>query len=629
MLILNTIINPMYDHYIDLPDPETLFNPLTDRSAHVKEKDELTEFYKLSNEFYSPEFGIKYLLGVNLYPFQMATIRLILGHKFPLILFTRGGGKTFMLAVYAVYHAIMNPGSRIILVSASFRQSKLIFGEIQRIYDNSPLLRMIASDKPRISTDNCHFELLGSSIKALPLGTGDKIRGERGHVILADEFNSIPIEIFDIVVRGFAATESDPWMKTRDKIIREAERAAKGIPDDDDMAEMMLSEGNKVILSGTAGFKGGTFYQVYKQYATIIGNGIKGTVGDHSDLLEDTGLEEDIKVDCSDYCITRYTYEELPVGMQDIKVIENAKATMPLPLFEMEYMAKFADDSLGFFKPREVELATSKEFTVRISGSKKRHYVMGVDPAKVHDRFAIVMIELGSPNKVVYCWTMDKGERTYTRGAKQMRHLMRHFNVVAIAMDEGGGGLAVEELINSSEVMNAEEKKIYRFEDETEEAKYGLRNLYTFAFNPVWLDDANSLLQKNIQDKVIMFPRKQADDNDFGERKDDKIFERQDDCAFEILEMKRELVSIEVTHTRTGKKQFNLAPPDPKKDIDGVVRHKDRYSALLLANYVTSRMEQLNYDEKAIAKNLYHESVKYGGWAEDVMNLSENSGTFY
>lgn len=626
--MLNTIINPMYDHYTNLPPTETLFNPLTDCSVHFKEQDELTEFYKLSNEFYSPEFGIKYLLGVNLYPFQMATIRLILGHKFPLILFARGGGKTFMLAVYAVYHAIMYPGSRIILVSASFRQSKLIFSEIQRIYDNAPLLRMISSDKPRISTDNCHYELLGSSIKALPLGTGDKIRGERGHVILADEFNSIPIEIFDIVVRGFAATESDPWMKSREAMLR-MQREKDEIVEDDAMSEIMLAEGNKIVLSGTAGFKGGTFYQVYRQYATIIGQGIKGRAGDYGDLLEDAGLEEDIQVDCSDYCITKYTYFELPFKMQDRKIIENAKATMPLPLFEMEYMAEFADDSLGFFKPRDIESATSKTFTVKIKGDRRRHYIMGVDPAKVHDRFAIVLIELGSPNKVVYCWTMDEGERTFTRGAKQMRHLMRYFNVVAIAMDEGGGGLAVEELINTSEVMTIEENKIYRFDDETEESKLGIRNLYSFAFNPVWLDDANSLLQKNIQEKVIMFPKRQADDADFGEQKNERLFEKQDDCAFEILEMKRELVSIEVTHSRTGKKQFNLAPPDPKKDIDGIVRHKDRYSALLLANYVTSRMEQLNYDETAIAKDMFYDSVRFAGWAEDVMNLSDNSGTIY
>lgn len=615
----SSIIDPLYSHYVGLPKEEALFNPLLDVPPHLKENDELTEFYKLCNEHYSPEFGIKYLLQTNLYPFQMALIRAILGHKFPLILFSRGGGKTFALAVYAIYHAIMFPGQKIVLVSASFRQSKLIFSEIQKIYDRSPLLQMISQDKPRISTDNCHYDLMGSSIKALPLGTGDKIRGERGHVILCDEFNSVPIEIFDVVVRGFAATESDPWMKTRDKLIKQHKEASEGVPRDRAMEELIIAEGNKVILSGTAGFKGGTFYQVYKQYLAIIRNGVKGKVGDYSELFsEDIGLPEDIEVDSSDYCLVKFTYKELPIGMQDRKVIENARQTMPKALFDMEYNAEFADDSLGFFKPRDIEAATCKPgsgFSVKISGTQDRHYVMGVDPAKTHDRFAIVIIELGTPNKIIYCWTMKDSERTYSTGAKKIRDLLRLFNIQAIAMDEGGGGLAVEEIINFSEFLEEKDLKIYRYDEESPEAKEGLKKLYMFPFNPAWLDEANSLLQKNIEDKVIMFPRLQADDSLREEN-----FARHDDAAYEILEMKKELVSIEVSYSKTGKKQFNLAPPDPKKDIDGAVRHKDRYSALLLANYIASRFDKINYDETEHSRKKFYEAMKYAGWADDLAN---------
>ena len=119
------IFIPEYDHYMNLPEANSLFNPLVDIPPTMKESGrfgvqrELVEFYKLCNEFYSPEFGIKYLMGTNLYPFQMAAIRAILGHKFPMLLFARGGGKTFLLVVYAVYHSIMYPGTKIILVSAS------------------------------------------------------------------------------------------------------------------------------------------------------------------------------------------------------------------------------------------------------------------------------------------------------------------------------------------------------------------------------------------------------------------------------------------------------------------------------------------------------------------------------
>ena len=605
----------MYDHYTGLPQEDTLFNPLVDVPAKLKERDELTEIYKLCNEYYSPEFGIKYLLNTNLYPFQMATIRAILAHKFPLILFTRGGGKTFMLAVYAVYHAIMYPGSRIVLVSASFRQSKLIFAEIQRMWERSPLLQMIATDKPRISTDNCHFDLVGSTIKALPLGTGDKIRGERGHVILADEFNSIPIEVFDIVVRGFAATESDPWTKTRDRLLRAQREGSADLPQDHEMANAMISEGNKIILSGTAGFKGGTFYQIFKQYSTIISNGIHGRVEDYEALFEDCEIDSNIDIDCSDYCICRYTYQELPLGMQDVKLIENAKATMPLPLFKMEYMAQFADDTFGFFKPRDIEAATSKSpggFGIVLKGSENRHYIMGVDPARTVDRFAIVVIELGQPNKVVYCWTAQN--KPYSFGASKMRELMRHFNIIGIGIDPQGGGFAVEELINKSDVMKDKEKKIYPFDDDKPESQTGLKILYPFNFTSNWVDDANALLQKNIEDRVLMFPM--AVDMSGSEK---ETFVAKDDVCYEILEMKKELIAIEVSHTKTGRKHFDLAPPDPTKDIDGIIKHKDRYSALLLANYLATRMNVLNYDEKEMARNIYYDTFKHFGWSNDLI----------
>ena len=603
-----TIIVPKFDHYRFLPPEDSLINPLMDIPSHLKEENELTEFYKLCNEYYSPEFGIKYLMNFNLFPFQMAIVRAILKHKFPLLLLSRGSGKTTMLAVYAIYHSIMFPGSRIVLVSASFRQSKLIFAEIDRIYNSSPLLRAIAEDQPRISTDHCKFAINGSTIKALPLGTGDKIRGERGHVILADEFNSIPVEVFDVVVRGFAATQSDPWEKTRTKILED--RKSSGLKEDSAMADYMLAEGNRIVLSGTAGFKNGTFYQLYSQYSKILGNKVYGKVNNYKEIFKNDIIDDQHEIDYRDYCIIKMSYLDLPEGLLDIKVINHAKATMPSILFNMEYMSDFADDSFGFFKMKDIEAATDKtsSFFVLTSGNKNRQYVMGVDPAKTYDRFAIVLIELGSPNKIVYCWTQEK--RTYSSGAKQIRELMRKFNVVAIAMDVGGGGLAVEELINKSEIMEEGEQHIFRNDSEEREAEKGLKNLYMFNFgSSTWLDEANSLLLKNIEDRVIMFPYPQVE-GEFSSVKDDVLFE--------INEMKQELVAIDVTYTKTGRKHFDLAPPDLTKDNTNLVKFKDRYSALLLANYLVTRFNSLTKDDKAVIRKIYNQSANFGGWAENI-----------
>jgi hypothetical protein len=617
------IINPQYDHYQNLPAEEDLFNPLIDIPSHLKEDNELIEFYKLSNEAFSPGFGIKYLLNFSLFPFQMALIHAILAHKFPILLMTRGGGKTFILAVYSVYHAIMNPGSKIILVSASFRQSKYIFDEIKRIYWQSPLLRAISDDQPRVSTDECHYYLCGSSIKALPLGTGDKIRGQRGHVILADEFNSIPIEVFDVVVRGFGAVQADPFAKVRDIMsLLSKDQKKKSVPQDKAMTDLMLSEGNKLVLSGTAGFKNGTFYKMFSQYSRILSNKVKGKIANYRDIFEDE-MEDMHEIDYGDYCIIKMTYEELPFipaspgcpagGMMDIKMIDHARATMPKILFDMEYMAEFADDTFGFFKMRDIEAATAKSSNISIltKGFKNRHYIMGVDPAKTYDRFAIVVLEVGAPNKVVYCWTQQK--ETYSKGAAKMRELMRKFNIVGLAIDEGGGGLAIEELINKPDIMKDGDHKVYRYDDESIEAQNGRKLLYFFNFSSsTWVDEANALLQKNIEDKVLMFPYQQI----AGE-----FSEERDDVLYEVSEMKQELVAIEVTHSKTGRKRFDLAPPDIRKDTASVVKFKDRYSALLLANFLTTRFASLNFDEKAAAREIFNKAWRAGGWAERLQSF--------
>ena len=49
-----------------------------------------------------------------------------------------------------------------------------------------------------------------SRITCLPLGDGQKIRGQRANDIISDEFASIPRDIFETVVAGFAAVSSDP-----------------------------------------------------------------------------------------------------------------------------------------------------------------------------------------------------------------------------------------------------------------------------------------------------------------------------------------------------------------------------------------------------------------------------------
>ena len=50
---------------------------------------------------------------------------------------------------------------------------------------------------------------------AVPLGDGSKIRGLRAHTIIADEFNSIPVDIYETVVAGFTAVSKGAKLTTK------------------------------------------------------------------------------------------------------------------------------------------------------------------------------------------------------------------------------------------------------------------------------------------------------------------------------------------------------------------------------------------------------------------------------
>lgn len=74
---------------------------------------------------------------LELAPFQSVILQTLWDKTFPILLMTRGGGKSFMLAVYALLRATLVQGSKVVIVAASFRQSKVVFDYILKIWEGS------------------------------------------------------------------------------------------------------------------------------------------------------------------------------------------------------------------------------------------------------------------------------------------------------------------------------------------------------------------------------------------------------------------------------------------------------------------------------------------------------------
>ena len=167
----------------------------------------------------------KLLFNIELHPMQMAILQEFWIRPFPMYIASRGWGKSFLLALYCVIRCSFFPGTKIVVVGAAFRQSKIIFEYMETIWRNSPILRSIFSgndDGPRRDVDRCTMRLGDSWTIAIPMGDGSKIRGLRAHIIIADEFASISPDIYETVVSGFAAVSASPIQNVKEEAKKQA-----------------------------------------------------------------------------------------------------------------------------------------------------------------------------------------------------------------------------------------------------------------------------------------------------------------------------------------------------------------------------------------------------------------------
>jgi hypothetical protein len=171
-------------------DESMLFNPM-DFVMQDSDNEKLLEriaWLMMRPEYFS--FACKYVLNIEISPFQGLLLQEIWNRKFPMLVGSRGMGKSFILSVYPLLRALFMPRRKIIIVGAAFRQSKVLFEYMDTIWQNAPVLRDLCDSRsgPRRDVDRCVMHIGQSTITCLPLGDGSKIRGQRANDIIADEF---------------------------------------------------------------------------------------------------------------------------------------------------------------------------------------------------------------------------------------------------------------------------------------------------------------------------------------------------------------------------------------------------------------------------------------------------------
>jgi hypothetical protein len=337
----------------------------------------------------------------------------------------------------------------------------------------------------------------------------------------------------------------------------------------------------------------------------------------------------------------------------------------------MEYAACFTEDSDGFFRRSLIESCVTNEskpiaingnnilFDVSTKGNHDLQYVYGIDPASEKDNFTIVILELHKDhNRIVYGWSTNRSnfkdrQKTglvnehdfYGFCARKIRNLMKIFPCVRIGMDAQGGGVAVEEALHDPGKLEDGENLIWpaidpnKSKDTDDQQGLHILELVQFA-RADWTAQANHGLRKDLEDKVLLFPRfdqvtlalaLDRENKDIMTADLSNLYDSESECVLEIEELKNELTTIVMTQTSTGPNARDrwdtpeIKLPNGKK---GKLR-KDRYSALLIANMLA---RQINRTLEApsfeiIGNNLAETSKISGQMYKGPSWFTENANT--
>ncbi len=578
-------------------------------------------------------FTCKWLLNINLAPFQVAILQELWNRKFPMLVASRGAGKTFLLAIYAILRAIFHQGAKVVIVGSAFRQAKFMFEYIKTIWDNSPILQHICggiNNHPKRDIDECFFDVGQSRITAIPLGDGTKIRGLRANYIIADEFASIPLEIFEVVIKGFGAVSSNPTERA-EKVARMELYRRLGEEEAALEIEETLGFGNQTIVSGTAYYAFNHFYQYWKKYKSIVES--QGDIRKLENIFNGN-IEEGF--DWTAYSVIRMPYTLLPKGFMDEAQIASSKATIHRSLYNMEYGAVFAEDSDGFFKRSLIETCVTKnpitlssgnmvKFYASLNGSPSAEYVYGIDPASERDNLAIVILEVNPDHRrIVYSWTLNKQKLRdrvknedskigfYNYCARKIRDLMKVFPTKHIGIDTQGGGLQLMEVLHNPGDLLQNELAIWPYivdnnnpmkpdpfwwetEKKPTDIENGLHILHEVNFAKAeFTSQANHGLRKDFEAQMTLFPAYDtavladalAHDHLLG-----REFDTLEDCVLEIEELKDELATIEHSQTSVQAREHWDTPEIKKAGGRKGRQRKDRYSALIIANMLARAIE--------------------------------------
>jgi hypothetical protein len=578
---------------------------IMETEGYLDEREAKILLYRFLRENVS--FTTKMLMGVELFPFQHISIKGMMLADYFLGIWSRGLSKSFSTGVFAALYAILEQGVSIGIISKSFRQSKMIFSKIEDIA-NDPKAELFrqAITNVRKSNDEWTMTIGKSTIRAMPLGDGEKLRGYRFHVMIIDELLLMPEKIINEVILPFLGVVQNPTERQKTRIA-EDQLIEMGKMKKEDRT---VFQNNKLIGLSSASYKFEYLYKLYSDYENLILN--------------------PSETDSAYRIITHFAYDIAPEDLYDQNLLEHAKATMSSSQFEREFGAKFTDDSSGYFKiskMMECTLPDGEGQSVQIKGDEGSEYLLAIDPSwsesESSDDFAMQIIKIDRETGrgiLVHSYAMSG--TNLKKHISYMLYVLDNFNIVSIVMDYNGG-LQFLNSVNESAEFADRGIKIKTIESDFDDpegyqkacvdarSQYNKKDMRICVLrkpSSIWIRNANESLQAAFDHKKILFAG-MALDRDYHSQIEGKAIEMKEISfsteEFEIknqsntakmidfLEIQKENVEltktqcamIEVSTSPQGTQSFDL-PLTLRKQSGRNKARKDSYSALILANWM-------------------------------------------
>lgn len=430
------------------------------------------------------------------------------------------------------------------------------------------------------------------------------IRGARYFTIIGDEAAQIPREVLDVVVRGMMATSKNPMEQV--KAMEEQKRLlAEGKID-----KIKKLHNNKIVLSSTAYYQYNHLWSRVKGYIDIIME-----KAEKAARLKRAGLPvpSDLKVELRGHdlngqipfnimkdenrALIAFNCEDMPDGFMNTESLEEAKREMPRYQYLMEYFGYFPPDSEGFFPMSLLDKSRKHgdfacEFSFDHNKDKDWITIMGCDPARSGDNFAISIFKVNiKTEKIRLIRVLTYNKMTFPFMHLEIRRLRKLYDVSEIAIDSGGGGQTMRDLLADPKICPPGDDVILQRDFDEHRFKHGKRILRLVEFSRYeWLADANNNLLLGLQNGTLQIAGEKGslkNGSDFDETPDEEAARREIDKTIE------EMQNIVVTRTQTGRMHWDT----PQKH-----QRKDRYSAVLIGyDQAYSYLDNINKPQSLVS----------------------------